>query len=180
MKIGWKPLQVHNICNIWNICNNKRIYRSQTQTSTPKSMEEVGVEVMKIDNATELFQTMVILNLNMGNLTLEVNTLKNILATREKEKAMLQAELDKKRGIQKGYKHNVEIWRKSKVEAEKKIKMFIKKLWDENEELNSNTTWLKLQEEELQNFRQKTKNLGNHKEKVDKGKMNNRTLLIVN
>jgi hypothetical protein len=47
----------------------------------------------------------------------------------------------------------VEIWRKSKVEAEKKIKMFIKKLWDENEELNSNTTWLKLQEEELQNFR---------------------------
>jgi hypothetical protein len=42
---------------------------------------------------------MVILNLNMGNLTLEVNTLKNILATREKEKAMLQAELDKKRGI---------------------------------------------------------------------------------
>jgi hypothetical protein len=32
---------------------------------------------------------MAIMSLNMGNLTLEVNTLENILATREKEKAML-------------------------------------------------------------------------------------------
>jgi hypothetical protein len=32
---------------------------------------------------------MVIVSLNMGNLTLEVNTLKNKLITREKEKAML-------------------------------------------------------------------------------------------
>ncbi len=33
--------------------------------------------------------------------------------------------------------------------------MFIKKLQDENEELNNSTTWLKLQEEELQDLRQK-------------------------
>jgi hypothetical protein len=52
---------------------------------------------------------MAIVSLNSGNLTLEVNTLKNRLATREKEKAMLQEELDKERDIQKGYKHNVEI-----------------------------------------------------------------------
>jgi hypothetical protein len=32
---------------------------------------------------------MAIVSLNMGNLTLEVNNLKNRLATREKEKAML-------------------------------------------------------------------------------------------
>jgi hypothetical protein len=32
---------------------------------------------------------MAIVNMNMGNLTLEVNVLKNILATREKEKEML-------------------------------------------------------------------------------------------
>jgi hypothetical protein len=32
----------------------------------------------------------------MGNLTLEVNTLKNILAIMEKEKIMLQEELDKR------------------------------------------------------------------------------------
>jgi hypothetical protein len=33
---------------------------------------------------------MVIVNLNMGNLTLEVNNLKNKLATGEKEKVVLQ------------------------------------------------------------------------------------------
>jgi hypothetical protein len=52
-------------------------------------VEEVDVEVMKADKATELFQTMIIVSLNMGNLILEVNTLKNILVTGEKEKAML-------------------------------------------------------------------------------------------
>ncbi len=61
---------------------------------------------MKAYKAVELFQTMVIVSLNMGNLTLEVNTLKNILVTREKEKAMLQEELDKERKFQKGYCHN--------------------------------------------------------------------------
>ncbi len=39
-------------------------------------MEEV--EIMIADKATKLFQTMAIVNLNMGNLTLEVNTLKKI------------------------------------------------------------------------------------------------------
>jgi hypothetical protein len=52
-------------------------------------VEEVDVEVMKANKVAELFQTMVIVSLNMGNLKLEVNTLKNILATGEKEKAML-------------------------------------------------------------------------------------------
>jgi hypothetical protein len=41
---------------------------------------------MKANKATELFQTMVIVSLNMGNLILEINNLKNILATWEKEK----------------------------------------------------------------------------------------------
>jgi hypothetical protein len=58
------------------------------------------------------------MNFNMGNLTLEVNTLKNILATGEKEKVVLQEELDKERNFQKGYKHNVEIWKKNWVESE--------------------------------------------------------------
>jgi hypothetical protein len=80
-----------------------------TQTSTLKFVEKVAVEVMKADKTCELFQTMVIVNLNMGNLTLEVNTLKNRLAMGEKEKAMLHEELDKERNFQKGYKHNVEI-----------------------------------------------------------------------
>ncbi len=60
-------------------------------------MEEVVAKVMKVDKAVELFQTMAIVSLNMGNLTLGVNTLKNILAIKEKEKAILHEELDKER-----------------------------------------------------------------------------------
>jgi hypothetical protein len=58
---------------------------------------------------------MAIMRLNMGNLTLEVNTLKNKLAMGEKDKEVLQEELDKKKNFQKGYKHNVEIWRKNRA-----------------------------------------------------------------
>ncbi len=64
---------------------------------------------MKTNEIIELFQTMAIVSLNMGNLTLEVNTLKNRLATREKEKVNLLKELDEETDFQKGYKHNVEI-----------------------------------------------------------------------
>jgi hypothetical protein len=45
---------------------------------------------------------MAIVSVNMGNLILEVNILKNRLATREKEKAMLQEELDKERKLGRG------------------------------------------------------------------------------
>jgi hypothetical protein len=45
----------------------------------------------------------------MGNLNLEVSSLRNILAIDEKEKAILQVELDKERDFQKEYKHNIEI-----------------------------------------------------------------------
>jgi hypothetical protein len=57
-----------------------------TWTSTLKFVEEVAAEVMKADKATKIFWTMAIVNLNMGNLTLEVNILKNKLAIKEKEK----------------------------------------------------------------------------------------------
>jgi hypothetical protein len=60
-----------------------------TQTSRLKSMEEVVVEVMKENKVAKLFQTMAIVSLNIGNLTLEVNILKNRLVMREKEKAVL-------------------------------------------------------------------------------------------
>jgi hypothetical protein len=80
-----------------------------TQTSTPKCVEEVVAKVMNAHEAAKLFQTMAIVSLNMENFILEVNTLKNKLAARKKEKASLQEELDKERNIQKGYKHNVEI-----------------------------------------------------------------------
>jgi len=72
-------------------------------------MEDIVAKVMKADKTTKLFQTMAIVSLNMGNLILEVNTLKNRLVTGEKEKVVLQEELDKERDFQKGYKHNVKI-----------------------------------------------------------------------
>ncbi len=75
------------------------------------------------------------MNLNMGNLTLEANSLKNKLVIREKEKVMLHEELYKEKNFQKGYKHNVEIWKKNRPEAEQNIIVFNKKLQDENEEL---------------------------------------------
>jgi bacterioferritin (cytochrome b1) len=103
-------------------------------------VEKVVVEIMKVDKATKLFQTMAIVSLNMGNLILEVNTLKNILVTGEKEKEMLHEELNKERNIQQGYKYNVENWKKSRVDVEQKIKVFIEKLQDENEELKGSRT----------------------------------------
>ncbi len=91
-----------------------------TQTSTPKFVEEVAIEVMKTNNAIELFQTMEIVNMNMGNLTMEVNILKDKLVTGKKEKVRLQEEFDKEKDFQKGYKYNVEIWRKNMVEVKQK------------------------------------------------------------
>ncbi len=58
-------------------------------------MEEVVSKVMKLDKAIELFQTMAIVSLNMGKLTLKVNILMNILVMGEKEKVVLHDELDK-------------------------------------------------------------------------------------
>ncbi len=52
-------------------------------------MDELSTKVMQMDKVTELFQTMTIVNLNMGNLNLEVNVLKNRLAIKEKEKVLL-------------------------------------------------------------------------------------------
>jgi hypothetical protein len=81
-------------------------------------VEEVVVEKMKANKIIELFQTMAIMSLNMGNFTLEINTLNHRLVVGEKEMVVLQEKIDKKKDIQKGYTHNVEIWKKSKVKVE--------------------------------------------------------------
>jgi hypothetical protein len=57
---------------------------------------------------------MAIVNLNMGNLNLEVSYLKNKFVTEEKEKVVLHVERD----FHKAYKHNIEIWKKNRVENE--------------------------------------------------------------
>jgi hypothetical protein len=48
-------------------------------------VEEVAAKVMKVNKVTKLFQTIAIVSLNMGNLTLEVNTMKNRSGMGEKE-----------------------------------------------------------------------------------------------
>ncbi len=60
-------------------------------------MEELVAKIMQAQKAAELFQTMVIINLNMGNLNLEVNNMKNKLAIEEKEKAIQHEELDREK-----------------------------------------------------------------------------------
>ncbi len=87
---------------------------------------------MQTYKVAELFQTMAIVNLNMGNLNLKVSSLKNKLATEKKEKAIPQVKLDKERDFQKEYKHNIKIQKKNWVKSEQQIKAFIQKLQDEN------------------------------------------------
>jgi hypothetical protein len=60
-------------------------------------VEEVVSKVMKLNKAIELFQTMAIMSLNMGKLTLKVNIFMNVLVMGEKEKVVLHDELDKER-----------------------------------------------------------------------------------
>ncbi len=60
-------------------------------------MEKVVIEVMQAYKVIEFFQTMAIITLNMGNLNLELRSLKNKLTTKEKEKVILHEELNKER-----------------------------------------------------------------------------------
>jgi hypothetical protein len=113
----------------------------KTQTSTPRFVEEVVEEVMQVNKVVELFQTMAIVSLNMGNLNMEANNFKNRLAM--EEKATLQKELDKERDFQKEYKHNIKIWKKQKTKNDQKIKTFILKMKEKNEELKGKTQLMK-------------------------------------
>ncbi len=120
-------------------------------------MEKEVVKMIQIIKATELFETMAIVNLNMGNLNLEMNSLKNILAIAQKEKATLQEELGKERDFQKEYKHNIGFWRKSMTKNEQKIKMLNTKNEKKNEKLKENIRLMKSQVEELKELREVTK-----------------------
>jgi hypothetical protein len=58
---------------------------------------------------------MAIVSLNMGNLNLEFYSKKNRFAIKEKERAILQVELDKEKDFKNEYKHNIEIWKKNRT-----------------------------------------------------------------
>ncbi len=51
----------------------------------------------------------------MGNLNLEFYSKKNRFAIKEKERAILQVELDKEKDFKNEYKHNIEIWKKNRT-----------------------------------------------------------------
>ncbi len=68
------------------------------------------------------------MSLNMGNLTVEVNTMKNILVMGERRRQCYKRNQIRRDTSKKGYKHNVEIQRKNRAEVEQKNKVFIKKL----------------------------------------------------
>ncbi len=101
-------------------------------------------------------------NLNMGNLNLEVSSLKNKLAIEEKEKAILQVELDKEKNFQREYKHNIKIQRKNKTKNMQKIKALIQ---NENQELKTKTTMMKSQDEKLKELMKMAKNQETAKKK---------------
>ncbi len=86
---------------------------------------------------------MAIVNLNMGNLNMEVKILTNRLTI--KAKATLQEELDKERVFQKEYKHNIKTWRKQRIKFDQKIKTFILKMKEEIKELKEKTHLMKSQ-----------------------------------
>jgi regulator of replication initiation timing len=90
-------------------------------------VEEVAAEVMQVDKTTKLFQTMVIMISNMGNLYLEVSSLNNKFATKMKEKVILHVELDKEKDFQKEYKHNIKYRGRTRQKMSRRSKHSYKK-----------------------------------------------------
>jgi hypothetical protein len=60
--------------------------RCPSQNLTPKSMEELAKEVLGSNKIVEMFQTMAIVNMRMGNMGLEVMLFKTRLIKVEEEK----------------------------------------------------------------------------------------------
>jgi len=60
-------------------------------------VEEVAIEVMKSYMVIELFQTMLIVSLNMGKFDSGGKYFEDYKAKKEREKVVLQEELDKER-----------------------------------------------------------------------------------
>jgi len=73
-----------------------------TQINTPKYVEEVTMEVMQANKAIELLLAMAIVSLNMGNLNLEVNNLKNRLAKKKKGKGGITSGIEQRKGLLEG------------------------------------------------------------------------------
>jgi hypothetical protein len=79
-----------------NVISSSKGFKEETpQNLTPIFVEDLAIEIMEGNKNIEMFQTMVIINLKMGNLGLEVQSLKTILTTIEGEKQHLLQHLYK-------------------------------------------------------------------------------------
>jgi hypothetical protein len=77
------------------ISSSKGFEEETPQNLTPRSMEDLAIEIMEGNKNVKMFQAMAIVNLKMGNLGLEVQSLKTILTTIEGEKQQLLQHLYK-------------------------------------------------------------------------------------
>jgi len=79
-----------------NVISSSKGFKEETpQNLTPIFVEDLAIEIMEGNKNIEMFQTMVIINLKMGNLGLKVQSLKTILTTIEGEKQHLLQHLYK-------------------------------------------------------------------------------------
>jgi hypothetical protein len=97
---------------------------------TPKSVEVLGG-----NKITKMFQAMAIVSLKMGNLGLEVKSLKTKLTTVEEEKQGLLKQIQKEQQGYEEYIQCMQTWNKQKKEMEEKVNVKMMWLAIENKEM---------------------------------------------
>jgi hypothetical protein len=64
-----------------------KVFKKETpQNFTPRSVEDLAIEILEGNKNIEMFQAMAIVSFKMGNLGLEIKSLKTILTTIEGER----------------------------------------------------------------------------------------------
>jgi hypothetical protein len=78
-----RVLEVGQEWQVWDrVVSSKDESREETsQNFTPKNVQHMANDVLKSNKIVQMFQAMAIINLKMGNLGLEVQTLKTKLGT---------------------------------------------------------------------------------------------------
>ncbi len=95
-------LEIGQKLQVWDkvMSSRDRFKEEKPQNLTPKFVEDMVAEVQENNKITQMFKAMAIVNLKMGNLCLEVQSLKTKLTIVEKEKHGLLRQMKKK---QEGY-----------------------------------------------------------------------------
>ncbi len=88
--------------------SRKRFKEETQQNLTPKYVKDMAIKVLEHNKTIEMFKTMVIVNLKMGNLGLEVQSLNTILTKMEVQKN--KDCLGKYRMNKKVVRNTISIW----------------------------------------------------------------------